>query len=1013
MPNLIPSRVLYIEDDAAQGTLLKELLKETTLGVCVIDSAGRLSEGMERLKNARYDLILLDLGLPDSQGFETFTRVKAGAGHTPIIVLSGMDDEKVALRALHEGAEDYIVKSRVDYSTMWRTICHAIERGRVQQELVEKHALLHSVMNSIPDQVYVKDTNSRFVSVNPVVTRFLGASSPDEIVGKSDFDFFPRELATQFLEEERALLRQDQPCVNRESASTDSAGNTRWVWTTKVPLRDHTGNVAGLLGVNRDITLRKQVEAYHDMDREIMQIFSGSGELRDSLQIIIAKLKTQTECDAVGFRLQEGDDFPYFIQDGFSKDFLMTENTLIERGVDGGGCRDCDGKIQLECTCGLVISGKADPSSSFFTKGGSFWTNDSFPLLNLPTDQDLRRHPRNVCVHHGYGSVALIPIRTKDRIIGLLQLNARKKGRFTLAAIELLEIIAQHVGEGLLRKQAEEKLQESEARLRDVVLTVADWVWETDENGVYTYSSQLGVDYFGHVIGKTPFDFMPADEVKRTAAIFSNFKANKAPIKDLENWNIRKNGERICFLTNAVPILDGAGNLRGYRGVDKDITKRKLAELEMANTLLRQQGVNHLQQSLLAPSQLEDKLKMITDGIVRLFDADFCRIWLIRPGDMCERGCVHAKMKEEPHVCRHRDKCLTLVASSGRYTHIDGKGHSRIPFDCYKIGRIASGKAHTFASNDVQNDPRVHDQQWTRELGLVSFAGYQLRVPNGEILGVLALFSKHPILTIEEAMLDELSNTCAFVIQQAAADEALKIAQMQLIEVAKLESVGQLAAGVAHEVKNPLAIALMGLEYLSSTVAIKSGEEAMALKDTKEAILRADNIIRELLLFSMPATLERKLQDLNAIVERAAYLVHHEARKRRITTKNDLAQDLPHIQLDDIKIEQVLVNLCMNAIDAMSEGGVLLIRTRANQREIGFAEVVVDVEDTGPGIPAESLEKVFDPFFTRKPKGKGTGLGLTVARRIIDMHKGKIAISNRPEGGTRATITFKLEENKL
>ena len=134
------------------------------------------------------------------------------------------------------------------------------------------------------------------------------------------------------------------------------------------------------------------------------------------------------------------------------------------------------------------------------------------------------------------------------------------------------------------RKRAEETLRESEERLRDIIFSIADWVWEVDENGVYTYSSQKGFDIFGKsredIIGKTPFDFMPPDEAKRVAAIFSEIVANKAPIKDLENWNIGKDGERICLLTNGVPILDEEGNLKGYRGVDKDITERKQAEEE-------------------------------------------------------------------------------------------------------------------------------------------------------------------------------------------------------------------------------------------------------------------------------------------------------------------------------------------------------------------------------------------------------------------------------------------------
>ncbi len=135
------------------------------------------------------------------------------------------------------------------------------------------------------------------------------------------------------------------------------------------------------------------------------------------------------------------------------------------------------------------------------------------------------------------------------------------------------------------RKRTEEALRKSEERMRDITFSIADWVWEVDANGVYTYSSARGSDIIGRspedIIGKTPFDLMPPDEAKRVAVLFSEIVANKAPIKDLENWNIGKSGELICLLTNGVPILDAAGNLKGYRGVDKDITERKRAERQL------------------------------------------------------------------------------------------------------------------------------------------------------------------------------------------------------------------------------------------------------------------------------------------------------------------------------------------------------------------------------------------------------------------------------------------------
>ncbi len=203
----------------------------------------------------------------------------------------------------------------------------------------------------------------------------------------------------------------------------------------------------------------------------------------------------------------------------------------------------------------------------------------------------------------------------------------------------------------------------------------------------------------------------------------------------------------------------------------RDITERIKAEKDRERLFQWRQDVNQLQYSLLESAPLDDKLKSVTDSIVRIFEADFCRIWLIRQGDLCERGCMHAPVKEGPYICRCRDECLHLSASSGRYTHRDGEGHRRVPLDCYMIGHIVSDHDRKYITNDVVTDPLVHNQTWARELGLVSFAGYRLNVPGGKTLGVMALFAKHPILSAEDAMLDGLGSAVAMVIQQAVAEE--------------------------------------------------------------------------------------------------------------------------------------------------------------------------------------------------------------------------------------------------
>ena len=247
----------------------------------------------------------------------------------------------------------------------------------------------------------------------------------------------------------------------------------------------------------------------------------------------------------------------------------------------------------------------------------------------------------------------------------------------------------------------------------------------------------------------------------------------------------------------------------------------------------RIEKLNRLQATLLDPGSLDDKLKKITEGIVEVFHADFCRIWLGRPGDLCDKGCVHAAATGE-HECRNRGQCLHLLASSGRYTHIDG-AHRRVPFGAYKIGLIASGGDHSFLTNDVVNDSFVHNHQWAQSLGLVSFAGFQLRPPHGESVGVLALFSQHVLSAEEAAMIDNLNNVVVRVVLAAEAEGEVRFQRMLLESQSEASLDGILNVDAHDKViwfnqrfidmhKIPPEVITVGangpmLEYITSTVA--------------------------------------------------------------------------------------------------------------------------------------------------------------------------------------------------
>ena len=254
----------------------------------------------------------------------------------------------------------------------------------------------------------------------------------------------------------------------------------------------------------------------------------------------------------------------------------------------------------------------------------------------------------------------------------------------------------------------------------------------------------------------------------------------------------------------------------------------------------------------------------------------------------------------------------------------------------------------------------------------------------------------------------------------------LREAQGQLIQAEKMQSIGRLAAGVAHEVKNPLAIIRMGLDHLSAEVRADNAEAQLTLKDMTEAIQRADGIILGLLDFARPHELNARPHEISGVVEQSVAMVRYAARQSKVKIVRELEAGLPEGWVDPDKIKQVLLNVLTNAIQAMgSGGGNLTVRTRLRVLEDGDLErgtgarlaqpfhagdrvVVIEVKDNGPGIPQDKLEHIYDPFFTTKEPGKGTGLGLTVTRKLVEMHGGAIEIRNRKSGGVAVTIWLKV-----
>lgn len=239
--------------------------------------------------------------------------------------------------------------------------------------------------------------------------------------------------------------------------------------------------------------------------------------------------------------------------------------------------------------------------------------------------------------------------------------------------------------------------------------------------------------------------------------------------------------------------------------------------------------------------------------------------------------------------------------------------------------------------------------------------------------------------------------------EKKQAYEELQTTFQQLLQAEKLASLGELSAGIVHEVRNPLASIKGAIEILEDELETDSPRREFAELAIRE-IERLDTLVGEFLRFARPAKLAVQLNDLNEIVESVATLVENQAFSQGVSIEKHLDNNLPKILIDAEQVRQVLLNLAINALQAVNVGGRIIFKTNTKD---GFC--VVTIEDSGEGISEENLPKIFDPFFTTKEKG--IGLGLSIAHKIITGHRGKLS-ARRGETGTVFEISLRLNGGK-
>jgi PAS domain S-box-containing protein len=530
--------------------------------------------------------------------------------------------------------------------------------------------------------------------------------------------------------------------------------------------------------------------------------------------------------------------------------------------------------------------------------------------------------------------------------------------------------------------------EEHRRRLALLLDNIPDRVFFKDEQSRYlevnlSLAKRFKLENPRQAIGMTDFDLFAENYAEVTAKDEREVMRSGEPIIGKVEKETLRDGGVSWALTTKMPLRDEAGRIVGTFGISHDITELKRAELAVRDS--------------------EERYNRLLDSV-----ADY--VYTV------EMDCGKVLSTNHGHGC---------IAVTG-YTADEFKSDSTLWY------RIIHPDDRESVMSSVQEiidtgRPVSIEHRIIRQDGSIRWVRNK-QAPRHDEAGRLTAYDGLISDISERKHAEDLLRAANAKLREVLGDltkshEELKATQLQLIQMERYQLASELAAGVAHEVKNPLAILQMGIQFFAEQPTIERETADTVLHEMRAAVERANSVIEDLLIFSSSREFAMHEVSVTSLIEEVLRLTRPGLAMSGIKIVANLDPHLPMCRMDPSKIEQVFANVISNASQAMPTGGTLTITAKGKtlgSGEVNFEQgdrsgrrlrqgdsaVVIEICDTGTGIPADKLARVFDPFFTTKKTGKGKGLGLSVSKKIIDLHEGEISIANLQGGGSKVTIVL-------